>query len=64
MGNGDAAGESDATDKDDAGDREQLPSACNTDPAGDAGRCASTGHGCGDEAASDAEAEGPATGTL
>ena len=66
MGNGDAACECDTTDKDDAGDKE-LPSAlaCNTAPAGDTGRCASTGWGGGgDEAASDAEAEGPVTGTL
>ena len=63
MGNGDTACECDATDKDDAGDRE-LPSACDTAPTGDTGRCASTGWGGGDEAASDAEAEGPVTGTL
>jgi len=64
MGNGDAAGECKATDKDNADNRRLLPSACNTDPTGDAGRCASTGSGCGDEAASDTKVEGPVTGTL
>ena len=63
MGNGDIAGKCNATDKDDAGDRE-LPSACDTAPAGDTGRCTSTWSGCGYEAASNAEAEGPETGTL
>ena len=63
MGNGDAACECDAIYKDNAGDRE-LPSVCDTAPAGDTGRCASAGWGGGDKATSDAEADGPVTGTL
>ena len=58
-GNGDAACKGDATDNIDAGDRE-LPSACNTGATGDTSRGAGAACGRGDEAASDAAAEGGA----
>ena len=43
---------------------EIYPAACNTGPTGDTGRGAGAACGRGDEAASDAAAEGPVTGTL
>ena len=63
MGNGDAACECGATDKDDACVRE-LPSACDTALQGTQAGALALGGVCGDDAASDTEAEGPETGTL